>query len=275
MRPEEHPQYSEALRILRGDGLPANDANVRFVLQLIDAATQPYSERGFRVVDPREWSPHCQASGKICRSRPQVEERRSLQDRNVTVTQVASQDAKVWVIENLISEEEGETLLRRASELNFSASPTHHPDGQDWRSSSTAMASREDPAFSGLLQRAASLCGVPVSFSERPQIVRYLPGERYQPHMDSEGPHHRHWTLLLYLNDPGSGGATSFPLLRTKIAPVPFTAVLWENLRLEPDVEGGRLVRNYYTLHDGQAPTGASPKFAVNVWIRNAAFTPV
>jgi len=105
---------------------------------------------------------------------------------------------------------------------------------------------------------------------EAPQVVRYRPGERYQPHMDSDGPAHRHWTLLLYLNDPSNGGETNFPLLGMKVMPTPGAALMWENLRKE----NGQTVRNYYTLHDGQAPKGNEAKFAVNLWVRNSEYTP-
>lgn len=272
-KPEEHPHYSEALRVLRNDGLESSRDNVLLTLQLIDAATKPYSERGFQIFDASEWPPQCSSSGRICRSRPKVSELRpggSL-GTNFTLVPLVEDQAKVWLIEDLISPEEQELMIKRVDTLDFGASPTNHKAGQDWRSSSTAMVPKDDPAFANLLRRAAALCGVPVSFVELPQVVRYLPGEQYAPHMDSEGPAHRHWTILLYLNYPAGGGATAFPLLRAKVEPWPRSAVFWENLRYEPSL--GSKVRNYYSLHAGQAPTGSEPKLAVNVWIRNSDFS--
>merc|ERR1719375_375049 len=154
--------------------------------------------------------------------------------------------------------------------MNFSLSPTNHQDGQEWRSSSSAFAPKH-PAFTAVVERTAGLCGVPVTFVEPPQVVRYLPGERYRPHMDSEGQMHRHWTLLLYLNDPGVGGATAFPLLKMKVEPFPRAALFWENLQ-NGDEAGEPLRRNYHMLHDGQAPSGTEPKYAVNIWVRNAEY---
>merc|ERR1740139_101222 len=52
---EDHAQYQEAQRILRNDGLEANDKNLRLALRMIDVATQPYNEDKFQVIDPRRW----------------------------------------------------------------------------------------------------------------------------------------------------------------------------------------------------------------------------
>lgn len=272
-KPEEHPQYQEALRVLRNDGLESSLDNVRLALRLIDAATKPYSESGFQTFDASEWPPQCSAAGRICRNRPKIPEMRSggTADTNFTLVPLLGDEAKVWLIEDIISADEQEVILRRVGEFNFSLSPTNHGGGQDWRSSSSAMVPQGDAAFAKLVQRAAALCGVPESFVELPQVVRYLPGEQYAPHLDTEGPDHRHWTLLLYLNHPGSGGATAFPLLRTKVAAWPRAAVFWENLRWEASV--GNKVRNYFSLHAGQAPTGSEPKLAVNIWVRNSKYT--
>jgi len=269
--PEAHPQHTEAVRILRNDGLEASEGNVRAALRLVDAATQPYDDRRFRTVDPSDWAPRCTAMRRACGRRPEVAEtRRDEKGHEVRLLGLASGDANVWLVEDFVSEEDAERLLDAAHDANFSTSPTQRSEGQDWRSSSSALLPRGSPAAHRVAERAAAVCGVPVSFVEDLQVVRYRPGERYQPHLDSEGPDHRHWTLLLYLNDPGSGGATGFPLMGLKVMPSPRAALLWENLRPEPDMP--RPVRNYNTLHDGQAPTGREPKYAVNVWVRNAEY---
>jgi len=270
-RLEDHEQYQEALRVLHGDNLEATDSNVRSALRLIDVATQSYDDGDLKVVDPRDWPPRCGDQNRACRERPVPAKIRHLSDgSNVSLLEIENTNAKVWVVEDLISEAERAVLLHKAVEINFTQSPTNHATGQDWRSSSSAIASRSEPVFQSLLRRTAALCDVPLTFIEAPQIVRYKPGERYKPHLDSEGPEHRHWTLLLYLNDPGIGGATAFPLLGFKVLPAPGVAVFWQNLRPET----GRLVRNYYTLHDGQAPLGSKMKYAVNLWVRSSTYDP-
>uniref|UniRef100_A0A7S1F6M8 Fe2OG dioxygenase domain-containing protein n=1 Tax=Noctiluca scintillans TaxID=2966 RepID=A0A7S1F6M8_NOCSC len=184
----------------------------------------------------------------------------------MTLLSLESELAKVWLIEDLISDEEQETIMQSVGEMNFTTSPTERADGQEWRSSSSVY-SFPDEVFGALVRRVAVLCGVPENFVERPQVVRYLPGEKYHPHMDSGGPDHRHWTVLLYLNDPGGGGSTAFPLLKLQVVPAPRAAVFWQNLR---PVDGeSRLVRNYNTVHEGRPPTSTTPKYAVNIWVWN------
>lgn len=246
----------EATRILRNDGLEATDENVNAATQLIAAATRPYDENEFNIVTVSSISTSSRTH-------------RLLDDHNVSMVSLEQQRAKLWVIEDFVSEREASDLLEAVSELDFVASPTNHQEGQDWRSSSSAVASNIS-AFRILVRRAAALCKVPLSYVEDPQVVRYRPGEKYQPHLDSSGPAHRHWTLLLYLNDPGGGGATAFPLLNMKVMPLPQHAAFWENLR--HDSASDIVVRNYYTLHDGQAPTGQEAKYAVNIWVRNAPY---
>jgi len=278
-QPHEHPSYQEALRVLRNDDLEATDRNVRFALQLIDIATTPFAERperGFQTVDSREWMPQCAATGasRVCRRHPPILDVKSDESGfNMSLTELESSNARIWLIENFVTEEERSKLLQRVAEMNFSTSSTNHADGQSWRTSASAMSAKDDPAFALVQQRAAALCGVPASFVEATQAVRYEAGERYNPHMDSEGADHRHWTVLLYLSDSGDGGYTSFPLLKTKVRPTPGAAVFWENLRAEPEPAGERLVRNYYTLHESQPHAGEVPKVALNLWVRNAKYT--
>eukprot|EP00747_Dinoflagellata_sp_TGD_P207858 gnl/TRDRNA2_/TRDRNA2_81386_c0_seq1.p1 gnl/TRDRNA2_/TRDRNA2_81386_c0~~gnl/TRDRNA2_/TRDRNA2_81386_c0_seq1.p1 ORF type:complete len:352 (+),score=55.91 gnl/TRDRNA2_/TRDRNA2_81386_c0_seq1:46-1056(+) len=275
-RLEDHKSYSEALKVLQGDGLEPTVENVHFVLQMIDAATKPYSEWGFKSVNANEWIPRCRnsKSARVCRNKPQPALVKSdALGTNMSLVEVESKEARVWLIEDFISDEEAEPLLERIGELNFSMSPTNYQSGQGHRSSSTAFLQREDPLTARVVARAAAVCGVPENFVEPPQVVRYMPGESYLPHLDSEGAEHRHWTLLLYLNDPGAGGATAFPLLKVKVEPSPRAALFWENLRVDPGQ--GRAIRNYYTLHDGQAPTGNEPKYAMNFWVRNKVYNPL
>jgi len=205
-------------------------------------------------------------------SEEEVPEGAEADGHNLTLLPLETGFAKVWLVKDFISQEEASELLTMGSRADFGTSLTKHSDGQEWRSSSSTVLKRDNAVVDRVRRRAAMVCGVRPSFVEDLQIVRYQPGERYQPHMDSDGPHHRHWTLLLYLNDPGSGGATGFPMLQLRVMPAPRAAVLWENLRSEPGMD--LPVRNYYTLHDGQAPTGEHPKFAVNIWVRNSEYVP-
>eukprot|EP00927_Polykrikos_kofoidii_P056569 TRINITY_DN50671_c0_g1_i1.p1 TRINITY_DN50671_c0_g1~~TRINITY_DN50671_c0_g1_i1.p1 ORF type:complete len:351 (-),score=27.29 TRINITY_DN50671_c0_g1_i1:106-1158(-) len=285
-RPEEHPHYKEALVILRNDGLSDTTLNVLHALRLMDAATEPYSDIGFWTVDPLDWPPRCHNGTRTCSDVRSYESQRNLSfhvpllfgpretGMSLSKLELEGDRAKVWLIEGLIDDYQRRVLFDKAKHLQYLASPTDHAEGQHWRSSSSALLSKDDPALQDVLEHAATLCGVPVDYVEPPQIVRYFRGESYRPHMDSEGPHHRHWTLLLYLNDldGGGGGGTVFPLLGLRVLPAPGTAIFWENLRESETSNPTGLVRNYDSLHAGEAVSGSIPKYAMNIWIRNKKY---
>lgn len=72
------------------------------------------------------------------------------------------------------------------------------------------------------------------------QLLKYDPGEDYEPHTDCEylpGQNARTWTVLTYLNEPApqadggsAGGETEFPVLGLKIRPVAGMAVIFRSL---------------------------------------------
>ncbi len=71
------------------------------------------------------------------------------------------------------------------------------------------------------------------------QILRYRPGAEYKPHNDYFDPAHsgtarilerggqRVATLVMYLNTPDGGGATTFPDVGLEVAPVRGNAVFF------------------------------------------------
>ena len=71
------------------------------------------------------------------------------------------------------------------------------------------------------------------------QVVRYHPGEKYEPHHDlfdlcdfPQKPR-RHLTFLIYLNDmeDGAGGDTTFPRLHLSIRPEKGMALVFNDVR--------------------------------------------
>ncbi|MEO7243980.1 MAG: 2OG-Fe(II) oxygenase, partial [Rubrivivax sp.] len=95
----------------------------------------------------------------------------------------------------------------------------------------------ESPLIQTLEQRIAALLRWPVSWGEGLQVLRYQPGAEYRPHHDFFDPRHagteavlkrggqRVGTLLLYLNTPVRGGATTFPDVQLEVAAVKGRAV--------------------------------------------------
>jgi len=80
----------------------------------------------------------------------------------------------------------------------------------------------EAPLVAAIEQRIAELLCWPVENGEGLQILRYRPGAEYRPHHDYFDPQHagtarilerggqRVGTLVVYLNTPQGGGATTF-----------------------------------------------------------------
>lgn len=122
--------------------------------------------------------------------------------------------------------------------------------------------------------RIAELLKWPVDRGEGMQVLRYGPGAEYQPHHDYLTPalggddrELRHCgqrvaTLLMYLNDVDSGGATTFPDVGLRVLPIKGNATFFSYDRPHPMTR---------TLHGG-APVLAGEKWVATKWLRERAF---
>ncbi len=122
--------------------------------------------------------------------------------------------------------------------------------------------------------RIGALLRWPVDHGEGLQILRYRPGAEYRPHHDYFDPVHpgtakilerggqRVGTLVMYLNSPEGGGATTFPDVGLEVAPVRGNAVFFSYDRAHPSTR---------TLHGG-APVLAGEKWVATKWLRQGVF---
>jgi prolyl 4-hydroxylase len=126
-----------------------------------------------------------------------------------------------------------------------------------------------------LLQlRLANAAALPVKNAEPLILLRYQPGQEYKAHRDylppsryvaleAGGAGQRLRTVIAYLNVPGAGGETAFPLLGQTIKPQ-----LGHVLRFD-NVDGdGRINEN--SLHAG-LPVKQGLKWICTLWIRQNA----
>jgi prolyl 4-hydroxylase len=123
-------------------------------------------------------------------------------------------------------------------------------------------------------QRIADLVRWPVDHGEGLQVLRYRPGAEYRPHHDYFDPAQagtprilqrggqRVGTLVMYLNTPEGGGATTFPDVGLEVAPVRGNAVFFSYDRAHPSTK---------TLHGG-APVVAGEKWVATKWLRQGVF---
>lgn len=123
-------------------------------------------------------------------------------------------------------------------------------------------------------RRIAELLRWPLENGEGLQVLRYRPGAQYRPHHDFFDPAHagtprilqrggqRVGTLVIYLNTPAGGGATTFPDVGLEVAPVRGNAVFFSY---------GRADASTKTLHGGALVT-AGEKWVATKWLREREF---
>ena len=132
----------------------------------------------------------------------------------------------------------------------------------------------EHTVIARLERRIAALLNWPVERGEGLQILRYRPGARYEPHYDYFDPGksgtprilerggQRVGTLVMYLNTPAQGGATTFPDAGLEVAPVRGSGVFFSYDRPHSSTR---------TLHGG-APVLAGEKWVATKWLREGVF---
>ena len=133
----------------------------------------------------------------------------------------------------------------------------------------------ENELISRIEQRIAKVLRWPVEFGEGLQVLRYGPGAEYKPHYDYFDPSEpgtpsilqrggqRVATLVMYLQEPEQGGATTFPDVGLEVAPKRGTGVFFSYERPDPGTR---------TLHGG-APVLAGQKWVATKWLREREFT--
>ena len=123
-------------------------------------------------------------------------------------------------------------------------------------------------------RRIAALVNWPLERGEGLQVLRYRPGAEYKPHYDYFDPGQpgsatilrrggqRVGTLVMYLNTPEQGGATTFPDVGLAVNPVKGNAVFFSYAVPLPSTR---------TLHGG-APVLAGEKWVATKWMREGRF---
>ncbi len=132
----------------------------------------------------------------------------------------------------------------------------------------------EIPLCARIEARIAALLQWPVRNGEGLQVLHYRPGAEYKPHHDYFDPAEpgmgavlarggqRLATLVIYLNTPERGGATTFPDLALEVSPIKGNAVFFSYDRPQASTR---------TLHGG-APVLAGDKWVATKWLREGEF---
>jgi hypothetical protein len=193
--------------------------------------------------------------------------------------QYAHRNPDIVYFRNILTKEECDHLIEKFSP-HMKRSVTFTGESDPRRTSWSAYTNQHpgDPVVKKIIERCAILSGYPVSHVEPPQIVRYLPGERYVDHCDN---YHndqksfklsgqRDYTFFIYLNEPAcrdqTGGETLFPKIDGDgigVKPERGTAVFWRNINIPDRTD----CKRDDILHQGRAPVGWT-KYGMNVWMR-------
>ena len=132
----------------------------------------------------------------------------------------------------------------------------------------------EHPVCERIEARIAELTHWPLVNGEGLQVLRYRPGAEYKPHYDYFDPAQpgtpkilkrggqRVATLVMYLNTPTRGGATTFPDVKLEVAPIKGNAVFFSYDRPHPMTR---------SLHGG-APVVEGEKWVATKWLREGRF---
>jgi len=199
------------------------------------------------------------------------------------VQALGTKQVPIVLVQDVISQQEGEELIRMADEAGLWASSSRRgarsKEGIDaLRTSSSAVLSSPQHREHGVVKKiqkwAADTLAVPVTYVESLQLVRYYQGQQYGAHVDwGRSMDASLWlggqrtaTALIYLNSlpTNCGGETAFDQLNLRVSPTAGSALVWPNVdefgQPEPLVE-----------HRALPVLCDSVKYAVNVWVRGQA----
>lgn len=199
-------------------------------------------------------------------------------DRQVDVV-VSIRHPRIVVFRDLLSDSECDALIElarpRLSRSETVVNRTGESEVNAARTSQGMFFSRgEGELVSAIEARIAALLQWPLERGEGLQVLRYGVGAEYRPHFDYFDPAQpgsqailkrggqRVGTVLMYLNTPESGGATTFPDAGIEVQALRGSAVFFAYGQPSP------LTR---TLHGG-APVQAGEKWVATKWLRAGRF---
>lgn len=201
-----------------------------------------------------------------------------LGDRLVQVLTVVAHP-RVVVLGNFMSHDECDALIaaatpRLARSLTVATKTGGEEVNPDRTSNGMFFRRGENDIVSRVEARLACLTRWPVTHGEGIQVLHYGPGAEYKPHYDYFDPKEpgtptillrggqRVGTVVMYLNTPERGGATTFPDIGLEVAPQKGNAVFFSYAQPLPSTR---------TLHGG-APVIAGEKWIATKWLRQGVF---
>lgn len=201
-----------------------------------------------------------------------------LPDREVRVV-MTLREPRVVVVADFLSDTECEQMIALSRERLVRSETVELGSGgsevNEARTSEGMFFSRGEHALIERIEaRLAAFTRWPVENGEGLQVLRYRPGAEYKPHYDYFDPAQpgtptivkrggqRVATVVMYLNTPLRGGATTFPDVRLDVSAQRGHAVFFSYAQPHPGTR---------TLHGG-APVLAGEKWVATKWLRQGRF---
>jgi prolyl 4-hydroxylase len=182
-----------------------------------------------------------------------------------------------YIINNIINEQEANHIINKSSmKLNDSRILGETLDTKIRKSKSTWLY-KDDPVVMKIMIKIANIVKLPLENAEALQVVKYDPSGYYNEHHDSCCDDHqlcaefikrggqRIKTILIYLNDEFTEGATNFPVLNKKFKPPKYSAVIFNPLATNSNKCHPK------ALHAG-LPVKSGTKYVANLWFREQVF---
>jgi prolyl 4-hydroxylase len=192
-----------------------------------------------------------------------------LELNNFPRTKLIHQNPDIYYVDNFLSPNECKYLIS-ISEKDVAVSKVVdketglgvvHP-------SRTSESCYHGYSIKWLISRVFRLTGVPKENQEPTQVARYVTGQFYKSHQDSldkEDPEtgQRIATVLMYLNDVNSGGATFFNNINLRVKPKEGSAVIFLPSKIDGTID-------YQLLHT--AEDASDTKWVSQIWLRNKKY---
>lgn len=209
--------------------------------------------------------------------------------------EVLSWRPRAYLFHNFLSKEECEHLKAIANGTMHKSKVADSTTGVSVDSSvrtstGTFLTRGQDAVVNAIEHRIASVTMIPRNHGEGMQLLRYVNGQKYEPHTDyfhdnknKDADHggQRLATMLMYLSTPVEGGETVFPRAETKVSGEGWSECALKGLSVKA-VEGNALF--FYSLKPngeedvqsthGSCPTLAGTKWSATKWMHVAPYRP-
>ena len=180
------------------------------------------------------------------------------------------------VHDNIITPYEAKYIINSSSDY-FKDSITVGGLDTQIRKSKTAWHNKNNPIIKNIILRVCKMTNMPYENAEHLQVVKYDTNGYYNEHYDTVTNNteisnnflqlggHRIITMVIYLNDEFTEGATKFITLNQTIKPPKYSGILFYTL------DKNLKKCHPKSLHAG-LPIKSGNKYIANVWIRQNKF---